>query len=113
MSDISTHVLDVSRGRPASGLDVTLEIRTAASWEVQGRATTGDDGRIASLFFGPGELVKGTYRLTFDTGCYFRRHGRVSFYPQVVVIFEAADAGEHYHIPLLLNDFGYTTYRGG
>jgi 5-hydroxyisourate hydrolase len=111
MSGISTHVLDTSRGRPGSGVDVTLEFRTATGWEVQGSGTTDDDGRIDNLHF-EDSLVRGTYRLTFDTGSYFRLKGQESFYPHVVIVFEVAHAEEHYHIPLLLNAFGYTTYRG-
>lgn len=105
-------MLDISRGRPGFGVDVTLEFRTATGWEVQGRGTTDDDGRISHLLSEEEELVRGTYRITFDTGSYYRLRGQESFYPQVVVVFEVARADEHYHIPLLLNEFGYTTYRG-
>jgi 5-hydroxyisourate hydrolase len=112
VSGISTHVLDNSRGRPGSGVAVTLEFRTATGWEIQGRGTTDDNGRIDHLLSEEEELVKGTYRVTFDTGSYYRLKGQESFYPQVVVVFEVARTDEHYHIPLLLNRFGYTTYRG-
>lgn len=112
MSGISTHVLDISHGRPGSGVDVTLEFRTATGWEVKGRDTTDDDGRISRLLSEEEELVKGTYRVTFDTGSYYRLKGQECFYPQVVIVFEVTRADEHYHIPLLLNAFGYTTYRG-
>jgi 5-hydroxyisourate hydrolase len=105
-------VLDTSRGRPGSGVDVTLEFKTATGWEVQGSGTTDDDGRISNLLFDEEELVRGTYRVTFDTGSYHRDNGQESFYPQVAVVFDVAHADEHYHIPLLLNAFGYTTYRG-
>ena len=79
MSGISTHVLDNARGRPGSGVDVTLELRTATGWEVQGSGITGDDGRIDSLLSKKKELVRGTYRLTFDTGPYFHLKGQESF----------------------------------
>jgi 5-hydroxyisourate hydrolase len=111
VSRISTHVLDVSRGRPGSGVHATLEFRTATGWEVQGGGTTDEDGRIDSLH-SEATLGRGTYRLTFDTGSYFRLKGQESFYPRVVIVFEVARTEEHYHIPLLLNGFGYTTYRG-
>lgn len=112
MSGISTHVLDNSRGRPGSGVNVTLEFKTATGWKVQSRGMTDDDGRIGRLLSEEEELVRGTYRVTFDTGSYYRLKGQESFYPQVVVIFEVTRTDEHYHIPLLLNEFGYTTYRG-
>jgi 5-hydroxyisourate hydrolase len=85
--------------------------KTGTSCEVQGSGTTDDDGRIDNLH-SEARLARGTYRLTFDTGSYSRLEGQESFYPQVVVVFEVARTEEHYHIPLLLNTFGYTTYRG-
>jgi 5-hydroxyisourate hydrolase len=105
-------VLDNSQGRPASGVDATLEFRTQAGWEVRGSGTTGEDGRIDSLLF-EDTPVKGTYRVTFNTGAYFRRMGQESFFPEVLIVFDVAQPEEHYHIPLLLSPFGYTTYRGG
>ncbi len=111
MSRISTHVLDISRGRPGCGLDATLEFRSVTGWEVQGRGTTDDDGRIDNLL-SEDRLVRGTYRVTFHTGSYFRLKGQESFYPYVVIVIEVTHTGEHYHIPLLLSAFGYTTYRG-
>lgn len=112
MSGISTHVLDNSRGSPGSGLAVTLEFRTSTGWELRGSGTTGDDGRISRLLSMENELVRGTYRVIFNTGSYYHLIGQESFYPQVVVVFEVVNSDEHYHIPLLLNAFGYTTYRG-
>jgi 5-hydroxyisourate hydrolase len=111
MSGISTHVLDLSRGRPGSGVDATLEFRTATGWEVQGIGATDDDGRIDNLL-AEDALTRGTYRVTFDTRTFFRLKGQESFYPQVMIVFEVDRTEEHYHIPLLLNAFGYTTYRG-
>ena len=111
MSRISTHVLDISRGVSGAGVDVTLEFRTPAGWEVQGSGTTDGDGRIDSLL-SENTLTLGTYRLTFNTDSYFRLMAQERFYPQVVIVFVVAQTEEHYHIPLLLNVFGYTTYRG-
>ena len=111
MSGISTHMLDISRGGPVSGVNATLEFRTTAGWEIQGSGTTNDDGRIDSLL-SKDALTKGTYRLTFETDSYFRLKEQESFYPQVVIVFVVAHTEQHYHIPLLLNVFGYTTYRG-
>ena len=109
---ISTHVLDTSRGRPAADIAVTLESIDASgiSREI-GRHTTDGDGRVRELATG-GALGAGTYRLTFDTAAYFRSLGVESFYPSVSVVFAVTDAAQHYHVPLLLSPFGYSTYRG-
>jgi 5-hydroxyisourate hydrolase len=101
---ITTHVLDTARGRPAAGVAVVLE-RDAGGWERLGHATTDDDGRV------PGFEAAGAgrYRLTFDTGGYL---GAAAFYPQVTIDFRVAASEPHYHVPLLLSPFGYSTYRG-
>lgn len=111
MSGITTHVLDTGRGRPAIGVPVTLERADAhGSWTRLGSGHTDADGRLRSLLTAsPGSA---TYRLTFDTGAYFATGGGPTFYPQVVITFRTTGADEHYHVPLLLNAFGYTTYRG-
>lgn len=105
MASLSTHVLDTSLGRPAAGIRVTL----SASGGELGGGVTDADGRIAS--FGVGDLAAGDYRLRFDTGAYFTGLSTPGFYPEVVVTFVVED-DEHYHVPLLLNPHGYTTYRG-
>lgn len=111
MSKITTHVLDVSRGRPAAGVPVILESQlVSGSWKELGRATTDSDGRVKTLLSGPLEL--GTYRLTFETDSYFVQRNIESLYPQVTIVFEVRNTQEHYHIPLLLSPFGYSTYRG-
>lgn len=110
LSDITTHVLDTSRGCPASGVPVVLERAVDSGWQAVGRDTTDPDGRASGLLSSP--LVDGRYRLIFDTGAYFRAVGESSFYPEVSVTFVVEDAEEHYHVPLLLNPFGYSTYRG-
>jgi 5-hydroxyisourate hydrolase len=106
-SPITTHVLDTALGRPAAGVEIRL-FRGAAELA---RGTTNDDGRIADLL-APGTLEAGTHRLTFATGPYFAATGRPVFYPEVSIEFTVAAPGEHYHIPLLLSPFGYSTYRG-
>jgi 5-hydroxyisourate hydrolase len=112
MSNISTHVLDISLGRPASGVPVALEVEELGTgWKQLGRGATDKDGRLRDLL-GAGTLVEGTYRLVFDTHTYFADRKIESFYPQVSVIFSVRDARLDYHIPLLLSPFGYTTYRG-
>ncbi len=111
MSDITTHVLDVSEGRPAAGVQVILEIEKAGSWKELSRGATDSDGRLRHLL-APGSLVKGTYRLSFETEAYFKSRKVEGFYPQVAIVFHVRDPKEHHHVPLLLSPFGYSTYRG-
>jgi 5-hydroxyisourate hydrolase len=111
MSDITTHVLDISIGRPAVGVPVTLEIEKAGAWKELSRGATDSDGRLRHLL-APDSLVRGTYRLSFETQTYFKSRKVDGFYPQVAIVFQVRDAREHYHVPLLLGPFGYSTYRG-
>jgi 5-hydroxyisourate hydrolase len=112
MSSITTHVLDTSLGRPAARVPVLLEVEEVGTgWKQLGRGETDGDGRLRDLL-PEGSLVEGTYRLTFDTHVYFAERKVESLYPQVSVVFSVFDAQQHYHIPLLLNPFGYSTYRG-
>jgi len=108
---ISTHILDVVLGIPAVGITVTLERQTEGGWEEVGGDVTDDDGRIGDLL-GGARLAPGVYRATFDVGSYFEEAGRERFYPFVSVVFDVSSAERHYHVPLLLSPFGYTTYRG-
>lgn len=117
MSAVTTHVLDTGRGCPASGVSVLLEQVAApleqlagASWEQLADAVTDADGRAGQL--GPERVEPGRYRLRFDTGSYFDDQGVDAFYPEVVITFAVAAADQHYHVPLLLSPFGYSTYRG-
>ncbi|WP_437619413.1 hydroxyisourate hydrolase [Sorangium sp. So ce1151] len=112
MSAITTHVLDTSRGRPASGVLVVLEVSDGGGYREVGRGTTDDDGRQRGLLSQGERPVPGTYRLTFHTGAYFAALGSESFYPSVSILFEVRDPAQHHHVPLLLSPFGYTTYRG-
>jgi 5-hydroxyisourate hydrolase len=111
MSPITTHVLDTAVGRPAAGITVTLELLAGNDWKQVGKGTTNQDGRITDLL-PQGKLATGTYRLSFDTRAYFRLQHKEIFYPQVQVVFTVMDSGQHYHIPLLLSPYGYSTYRG-
>ena len=111
MSAISTHVLDISTGRPAAGMPVTLEKQAGNDWQKAGQDVTDQNGRIPDLLSGS-KLAAGTYRLIFDTAAYFTARNQAFFYPQVQVTFTVSDAGQHYHVPLLLSPFGYSTYRG-
>jgi 5-hydroxyisourate hydrolase len=109
---ISTHVLDTSKGAPAAGIAVVLEHRAAAdSWQAIGHGTTDPDGRLRDLVQNTAALQPGVYRLIFDTRTYFRGQGISSFHPSVIIVFETT-GDEHYHVPVLLSPFGYTTYRG-
>ncbi|MGB7848034.1 MAG: hydroxyisourate hydrolase [Candidatus Acidiferrum sp.] len=112
MSQITTHVLDVSLGRPAANVPVILEAQTAdGRWTEAGRGSTNGDGRLKDL--GAAKAFgAGIYRLTFDTRAYFAALKIEGLYPQVIIAFEVRDAKEHYHIPLLLSPYGYSTYRG-
>ena len=110
MSPITTHVLDTSRGAPAVGVPVVLERAVDSGWQLVGRGTTDADGRVRDLLASP--LAVGRYRLSFDTEAYFNAVGEASFYPEVSVAFVVERGEEHYHVPLLLSPFGYSTYRG-
>ena len=107
MSTVTTHVLDTTLGRPAAGVAVRLERADGA--EVTSEVTDAD-GRIGDL--GPDSLDPGVYRIVFGTGAYFARDGRRAFYPEVTVTFRTEEGGGHYHVPLTLSPFAYSTYRG-
>lgn len=108
---LSTHVLDTSLGRPAAGLGLLLEVQVGGAWKELARGTTNADGRAPGLVPREVQLEPGVYRLTFDTEGYFRARGVEGFYPYVSVVF-ALRGAEHYHVPLLLSPYGYSTYRG-
>jgi 5-hydroxyisourate hydrolase len=113
MSRITTHVLDTALGRPAAGVAVTLERYDAqGAAVVLGRGVTDADGRLRDLVPAAATLHTGAYRITFDTGAYFADQELEGFYPHVSVLFRVDDGREHYHVPLLLSPYGYSTYRG-
>lgn len=113
MSAITTHVLDTSAGRPAAGVPVTLERALAGDgWELIGQDETDGDGRARTLLPAGTAVRPGVYRLTFATRQYFDRSKIATFHPHVVVVFEVGETDRHYHVPLLISPFGYTTYRG-
>jgi 5-hydroxyisourate hydrolase len=112
MGAITTHVLDTSRGRPAAGVRVVLQYDVRNEWQVVGRGATDADGRLRTLMPDSTPAAPGVYRLVFDTQAYFESQGVRTFYPHVVVTFEIVDGDAHYHVPLLLSPYGYTTYRG-
>jgi 5-hydroxyisourate hydrolase len=108
MSVISTHVLDTVLGKPAARVSVRLERQEGASWAAVSTGVTDTDGRCRDL---AQDAASGIYRLTFGTGAYLERLGRASIYPEVAITF-TCDGNAHYHLPLLLSDNSYTTYRG-
>ncbi len=112
-SPISTHVLDTSRGMPAAGITVILESQSSGGqWKEIARGETDSDGRLSGLLKPDAQIPAGMYRLTFHTEQYFRSRGTEGLYPSVPVVFTVRDSSAHYHIPLLLSPFGYSTYRG-
>ena len=109
---ITTHVLDTARGTPAAGVTVILEMRQASEWSPIGRGVTDASGRLMTLTEDR-PLAPGTYRLTFDIATYHRDQGVTKpFFPEVRIAFNVRDIKEHYHVPLLLSPYGYSTYRG-
>jgi 5-hydroxyisourate hydrolase len=109
---ITTHVLDTAIGLPAAGVTVILETRQHTGWSPIARGITQQNGRLDTLTEGR-ELTPGIYRLTFDIGAYHRGQGiHVPFFPEAKITFNVRDVTGHYHVPLLLSPFGYSTYRG-
>jgi 5-hydroxyisourate hydrolase len=108
---LSTHVLDATSGSPAVGVGVLLETFGDGGWAEVASGLTDDDGRLKE-WLAAGLPGVGTHRLLFDTGAYFARAGTPSFYPAVTITFVIDRADQHYHVPLLLSPFAYSTYRG-
>lgn len=109
---LSVHVLNLQDGLPSAGVQVTLEQQTGTTWSQLNSGTTNEQGRIPALYPEGKKLEKGTYRVTFKTGDWFRSHNASTFFPQVPVMFTVDGAVAHYHIPLLLSPYGFSTYRG-
>ena len=113
---ITTHVLDTALGVPAAGVALLLERREEGGWRRLGGGETNSDGRCASLQAAGSRPQAGEYRLSFATGAYLGEPAVSAFYPSVAITFrisaEQAAAGQHFHVPLLLSPFGYSTYRG-
>ncbi len=108
---ITTHVLDTAQGKPAAGVEVTLELCSPdGGWVLIGQGKTDADGRLRSL--SPPEIAAGRYRISFETAAYFAQQNTPAFYPEVRIVFEVPERGAHFHLPLLLAPYGYSTYRG-
>jgi len=108
MSTISTHVLDTSLGRPAAGIKIRLE----RDGKMLGSGITDNDGRVKDLVEGGANLGIGLHTIVFEVGQYFASTSREAFYERVTIEFVVSSDSDHYHVPLLLNPFGYSTYRG-
>jgi 5-hydroxyisourate hydrolase len=111
MSGITTHVLDTTRGRPAAGMRVALDVQVDDGWTPVGSGVTDTDGRVPGLV-PEGGLRPGVHRMTFFTGDWFAAEGTQGFYPLVTVVCTISDPTGHHHIPLLISPYAYSTYRG-
>ena len=112
MSQITTHILDTALGRPAEAVETVLYRLKDQQWLEIGRGTTDADGRVSDLYVYSDSLPKGSYRINFATAPYFEANHEDTFYPSIDIQFQIAGDGQHYHVPLLLAPYGYSTYRG-
>jgi 5-hydroxyisourate hydrolase len=111
MSQLTTHILDTTKGKPAQGVSIILYQQKNDNWTELVNGITNADGRIPNLLPKETILEPGTYKMKFEVMGYFDKAGIASFYPFVEIVFDITTK-EHYHIPLLLSPFGYSTYRG-
>ncbi len=116
MSQLTTHILDTTKGKPAAGVTIVLFQQDPSDpvtlgWRQIVIGTTNEDGRIPDLLEKEALLGPGIYKMRFETKDYFEKQGMQTFYPYVEISFIITD-NEHYHVPLLVNPFGYSTYRG-
>ena len=109
---LSVHVLNLENGLPSAGINVTLEQHVGDKWQSLSEGVTNQQGRIAELFPANRSMQPGEYRVVFKTGDYYKKANRETFFPEVPVIFQVKQADQHYHIPLLLSPYGFSTYRG-
>lgn len=110
-SQLTTHVLDTSMGKPGKNISICLQLPVNGNWQTIAQGITNADGRIADLLPSQRNLTPGNYKLVFDTESYFAAQKQKGFYPEVEIQFSVTDE-THYHVPLLINPFGYSTYRG-
>jgi len=109
---LSVHVLDLQSGQPTAGIRVTLEQRAGSQWRELANGVTNEQGRIPALYPEDKAMAAGEYRIVFRTGEHYARKGQATFFPRIPVEFTVDAPTQHYHIPLLLSPFGYSTYRG-
>lgn len=107
---ISTHVLDVSLGKPGGDIEVVLEYKADGGWQELARERTNSDGRTPKM--GDGTIKNGVYQLRYDTEAYWKKRNIQGFFPSVTVSFEIVDSDQHYHVPVLLSPYSYSAYRG-
>ena len=112
MTQITSHVLDTARGVPAQGIKLSFFTVEGETDTLIGEAVTNSDGRVSDFIGSDAVLAAGIYKLSFALSAYFTSHAVEHFYPQADILFKIAGDGQHYHVPLLLNPFGYSTYRG-
>lgn len=112
MSPITTHILDTALGRPAAGVAVSLAFQREGAWLPLGSGQTDGDGRLRTLLPDGHALQPGHYRISFAVGAYHAALGQAGFFPEVTLDFLVVDPAQHYHVPLLLSPFGFSTYRG-
>ncbi len=111
MSQLTTHILDTTTGLPARGVSIVLFRKHNGNWQELAKGVTNNDGRIPDLLKKDLILEKDIYKMRFETKDYFDKQNRSGFYPFIEIIFSVTTA-DHYHIPLLLSPYGYSTYRG-
>jgi 5-hydroxyisourate hydrolase len=109
---LSVHVLNLETGVPSAGVEVTLEQHAGAAWQPLAKGTTNEQGRIPELYPASKTFEPGEYRVVFKTGAYYQRQHQATFFPEIPVIFQVTQTDQHYHIPLLLSPYGFSTYRG-
>ncbi len=113
MSTLSTHILDTTRGLPATDVMVDFFMLRADGIQTKISSNMTDiNGRVGALIAQNTKLNRGTYKLKFNTDSYFKTMGIQAFYPYIEVVFNIFNSDQHYHIPLLLSPYGFTTYRG-
>lgn len=112
MSGITTHVLDTAKGKPGEGIKIVLEKRNGDNYDKIGEGVTNSDGRLPGLLSDDYKLEAGVYRINFDTATYYKNQGQKCFYPEAAIVFEIEKPEEHFHVPLLISGYGYSTYRG-
>ena len=109
-SKVTSHILDIEKGRPASDVVISLELFSNGQWTNVGESKTDNDGRVVDWL--ESDISTGHYRISFAIDEYFKREGRECFYPSASIEFYLKNTEEHYHVPLLLSAHGYSTYRG-
>ena len=111
MPQLTTHILDTTKGKPAVDVYITLYQQKGTDWVQLAQGITNSDGRIPNLLGHDVVMEYGTYKMKFDTKSYFEKQAVQTFYPFVEIVFDI-NSSDHYHVPLLLNPYGYSTYRG-